>query len=40
VPCPEKGIWVEPGVYCTISYMERTDGGMLRAPVFKELIVE
>ena len=33
VPCPEPGIFVEPQIYCTVSYLEMTDAGMLRAPV-------
>jgi DNA ligase D-like protein (predicted ligase) len=37
VPCPEKGTWVEPGLYCSVSYLERTTNG-LRAPVFVELL--
>lgn len=31
------GCWVEPGIYCTVSYLERTNNGNLRAPVFKGL---
>lgn len=38
VPCEERGTWVEPGLYCTVSYLERTPHGGLRAPVFVELI--
>ena len=38
--CGIKGIWLEPGIYCIVSYVERTPAGMLRAPVFKRLIVE
>ena len=37
VPCDEDGEWVEPGLYCTVSYLERTENG-LRAPVFVELL--
>ena len=33
----EKGRWVEPGLYCEVTCMERTADGHLRAPVFKEL---
>lgn len=40
VDCPFDATWVEGGLYCTVSYMERTRDGMLRAPVFKELIGE
>ena len=32
------GRWVEPGIYCTVSYLERTNQGNLRAPVFKGLV--
>ncbi|HIE70709.1 MAG TPA: hypothetical protein EYP98_11305 [Planctomycetes bacterium] len=28
----------EPGIYCTVSYLERTNKGNLRAPVFKGLV--
>jgi bifunctional non-homologous end joining protein LigD len=28
-------IWVEPKVYCYVSFMDRTSGGQLRAPVFE-----
>jgi bifunctional non-homologous end joining protein LigD len=38
VKCPERGTWVEPGLYCTVSYAELTAAGMLRAPVFEGLI--
>jgi bifunctional non-homologous end joining protein LigD len=38
--CPEKGAWVEPGLYCMVSFLERTRSGILRAPVFERLIVE
>ena len=36
-PWLEAGIggnWVEPGLYCQVSYLERTASGSLRAPVF------
>ncbi len=38
VACPEKGRWIEPGLYCTVSYAELTDAGRLRAPVFEKLV--
>ena len=38
VACPERGAWVEPGLYCTVSYAELTAAGLLRAPVFEALI--
>ena len=34
IPSDEKGRWVEPGLYCTVTCMERTADGRLRAPVF------
>lgn len=34
------GCWVEPGLYCTVSYLERTANGSLRAPVFLALTEE
>ncbi len=37
VPCKEQGAWIEPGLFCTVSYLERTTNG-LRAPVFVELL--
>jgi len=37
VPCDDDGAWVEPGLYCSVSYLERTENG-LRAPVFVELL--
>ena len=40
VPCTIKGKWVEPGLYCLVSCMERTAKGEFRAPVFEELRVE
>jgi bifunctional non-homologous end joining protein LigD len=40
VACPERGAWVEPGLYCTVSYAEMTTAGLLRAPVFEGLIEE
>jgi bifunctional non-homologous end joining protein LigD len=40
VACPERGRWVEPGLYCVVSYAELTEGGQLRAPVFEGLVEE
>ena len=37
VACAEPGAWVEPGLFCRVSYLERTENG-LRAPVFVELL--
>ena len=38
VPCDDReGTWIEPGLYCLVSYLERTENG-LRAPVFVELL--
>ena len=38
IPCPEKVHWVQPGLFCMVSYLERSASGELRAPVFKELL--
>ncbi len=40
IECGIAGKWVEPGIYCTVSYLERTGTGQLRAPVFLDLITE
>jgi DNA ligase D-like protein (predicted ligase) len=40
VPCEIRGKWVTPGLYCKISYLERTPSGDFRAPVFEELCEE
>jgi bifunctional non-homologous end joining protein LigD len=40
VPCAVDATWVEPGLYCTVDFLERTETGELRAPVFVELIEE
>lgn len=34
------GRWVEPGLYCTVRFLERTESGSLRAPVFVGLVPE
>jgi ATP-dependent DNA ligase len=39
VDTTEAGSWVEPGLFCSVSYLERTKNG-LRAPVFVELLEE
>lgn len=31
------GVWVEPSLFCTVSFLERTASGSLRAPVFVKL---
>jgi DNA ligase D-like protein (predicted ligase) len=38
IACPVKGKWVEPGLYCTVTYLERSPSGQLRAPVFRSLV--
>ncbi len=32
------GAWIEPGLYCTVKFLERTAAGSLRAPVFVGLV--
>jgi bifunctional non-homologous end joining protein LigD len=38
IPCDERARWVEPEYYCTVSFADWTQAGMLRAPVFEGLI--
>lgn len=40
VACDAAGRWVAPGLYCNVRYVERTSSGMLRAPVFRNLITD
>ena len=37
VDCGPEGRWVSPGLFCRVSFLERTENG-LRAPVFVELL--
>lgn len=39
-PCDEPALWVEPGLYCVVSFHERTRSGLLRAPVLEELVFD
>jgi bifunctional non-homologous end joining protein LigD len=34
----EVGQWVEPELYCAVSFLEWTPDGNLRAPVFEGLV--
>ncbi len=38
VSCPERARWVEPGLFCAVSFAELTSAGLLRAPVFEGLL--
>jgi len=40
LPLDEEAVWIEPGLYCKVGYLERTVHGGLRAPVFLELVVD
>ena len=40
VPNPHDAHWVSPGLYCIVHFLERTTSGDLRAPVFKELLID
>jgi DNA ligase D-like protein (predicted ligase) len=40
VSCKLRGKWVDAGLFCKVSYMEKTAGGEFRAPVFQELYGE
>ena len=35
VPTELDGIWIEPGLFCRVGYVEKTKAGMLRAPVYR-----
>ena len=35
-----QGVWVQPGLFCRVSFLERTAGGALRAPVFLGMVDE
>ncbi len=34
IACDEGALWVEPGLFCVVKFVERTKSGHLRAPVF------
>ena len=34
----KSGVWGEPGLFCTVSFLEWTENGALRAPVFLGLV--
>ncbi len=36
----EKAVWLAPDLVCTVKYMEKTESGSLRQPVFKGLRVD
>jgi len=38
IDCGMEGTWVEPGLFCTVSFLERTKTGSLRGPVFIDLV--
>jgi len=40
VPCPERAVWVEPGIYCLVRYLELTREGHLRGPSLRGLSYE
>jgi DNA ligase D-like protein (predicted ligase) len=40
IDCPIEARWIEPALYCSVSCNERTRQGILRAPVFENLILE
>lgn len=40
VQCKDKGRWVEPGLFCQVTCLERTPGRELRMPVFLGLVKE
>ena len=38
VPCDDDAQWIEPELLCLVGYLERTDAGNLRAPVFLRML--
>lgn len=38
VPTDLRGAWVEPGLFCRVGFLERTQHGGLRAPVFLGMV--
>ena len=40
VPCRQRGVWVEPGVYCRVRYLEWTNHGLLRGASYRGLLDE
>ena len=38
VPCPKRGVWVDPVVCCLVKYLERTPRGRLREARFAGLL--
>jgi DNA ligase D-like protein (predicted ligase) len=38
VPTALTGVWVQPGLFCRVGFLERTPGGALRAPVFLGMV--
>lgn len=38
VPCPHRGLWVEPELYCQVRFLEWTRAGRLRAASFRGLL--
>ena len=37
IDCDQKATWVRPEVYCKVRYLEQTEAGQLRFPVFVEI---
>jgi DNA ligase D-like protein (predicted ligase) len=40
VPCRDKAIWIVPGLYARVRFLEKTRGGDLRDPVCEQVIVD
>ncbi len=38
VPCRERAVWIEPGLYCQVRCLERTPRGHLRGASFQAMI--
>jgi bifunctional non-homologous end joining protein LigD len=38
VPCPHRGLWLEPELLCAVNYLEWTRAGRLRGASFHGLL--
>ena len=38
VPCPGRGVWVEPDLFCQVRFLEWTRAGRLRGASFQGLL--
>ncbi len=38
VPCPHRGVWIEPDLFCQVRFLEWTTNGRLRGASFQRLL--